>query len=149
MVTGGILPTQGAVGTLQRAEPLDACEPLSNFLKPREASFAIIKRGNCVFDLKVWHAQQAGFQAAIVFNNEDGRELITSKSYYSHGFNCYHFACLISIFGIFISVFIVLIFCLLTVCCSSGCSVQSVPPGGFRPSHICIQEIRRNIDGTF
>ncbi|XP_023772906.1 receptor homology region, transmembrane domain- and RING domain-containing protein 2 [Lactuca sativa] len=63
----------GECGTLFLAEPLDACEPLSN--KTIEDSlnqpFLLIVRGGCSFEDKVRRAQSAGFKAAIVYNNDD------------------------------------------------------------------------------
>lgn len=74
---GGIIPPEGILGVLHKAEPLDGCEPLSNKVTPGDSAFVLIERGGCVFDVKVFFAQQAGFSAVIVFNNEFGRELIT------------------------------------------------------------------------
>ncbi|KAI3761084.1 hypothetical protein L1987_51491 [Smallanthus sonchifolius] len=63
----------GECGTLFQAEPLDACAPLSN--KSIEESvnppFVVIVRGGCSFEDKVRRAQDAGFKAAIVYNNDD------------------------------------------------------------------------------
>ncbi|KAI3777320.1 hypothetical protein L1987_47120 [Smallanthus sonchifolius] len=63
----------GECGTLFQAEPLDACAPLSN--KSIEESvnppFVVIVRGGCSFEDKVRRAQDAGFKAAMVYNNDD------------------------------------------------------------------------------
>lgn len=74
---GGIIPPNGMVGVLQLADPVDGCSPLQNTLAQRSASFALIRRGGCTFDVKVRSAQAAGFRAVVVFNNEVGRDLIT------------------------------------------------------------------------
>eukprot|EP00271_Cylindrocystis_brebissonii_P001138 TRINITY_DN1143_c0_g1_i1.p1 TRINITY_DN1143_c0_g1~~TRINITY_DN1143_c0_g1_i1.p1 ORF type:complete len:397 (+),score=75.12 TRINITY_DN1143_c0_g1_i1:401-1591(+) len=76
---GGQIPPNGIFGSLYKAEPIDACEALK---VPDEAldangTFVIIERGGCVFDIKVAYAQEAGFSAAIVYNNDDTRDLIT------------------------------------------------------------------------
>jgi hypothetical protein len=75
----------GACGVLQLAEPFDACTQLTNKAVPREgvyASFALIIRGTCTFEKKVRNAQAAGFSAAIVYNNEDSSDLVSSKLHY-------------------------------------------------------------------
>eukprot|EP00268_Persea_americana_P000841 TRINITY_DN1025_c0_g1_i3.p1 TRINITY_DN1025_c0_g1~~TRINITY_DN1025_c0_g1_i3.p1 ORF type:complete len:505 (-),score=79.37 TRINITY_DN1025_c0_g1_i3:440-1954(-) len=65
----------GECGTLYLAEPLDACSPLINKAVPGEGAsspFVLVVRGGCNFDDKVRSAQDAGFKAAIIFDNEDG-----------------------------------------------------------------------------
>ncbi|GJP32616.1 hypothetical protein CLOM_g17228 [Closterium sp. NIES-68] len=74
---GGVIPSSGIRGVLRIAEPLDACQPLAHRVKRAERAFALITRGNCLFDTKVLNAQLAGYAAAIVFNNEDSEELIS------------------------------------------------------------------------
>ena len=64
---------------LYRADPPDACERLDFHRNTTGAAFALVERGNCVFDIKVGYAQLAGFSAIIVYNNDLGRELITSE----------------------------------------------------------------------
>lgn len=55
-----------------------ACNPLP----PGSLSgqIALIERGTCVFSLKVFHAQQAGASAAIIFNSESGGEEIINMA---------------------------------------------------------------------
>jgi len=43
-------------------------------------AFLLVERGICNFEVKVHNAQDAGFQAVIVYNNEDDRDLVTSES---------------------------------------------------------------------
>ncbi|XP_047323725.1 receptor homology region, transmembrane domain- and RING domain-containing protein 2-like [Impatiens glandulifera] len=66
----------GEYGKLYLAEPLDACSNLTNKVngtgKDTLLSFALIVRGVCSFEGKVRKAQQAGFKAAIIFDNVDG-----------------------------------------------------------------------------
>ncbi|KAH6765171.1 Protease-associated RING/U-box zinc finger family protein [Perilla frutescens var. frutescens] len=66
----------GICGTLYVAEPLDACSSLTNEIVPvvndTKSSFVLIVRGGCSFDEKVRRAQAAGFQAAIVYDSENG-----------------------------------------------------------------------------
>ncbi|PKA56503.1 RING-H2 finger protein ATL8 [Apostasia shenzhenica] len=69
----------GACGSLHVADPLDACSPIrtnssSNILldQPTGNRLVLIQRGQCSFDRKVRVAQDAGFQAALIF---DDREL--------------------------------------------------------------------------
>ncbi len=47
----------------------DGCEPIINDLSGK---IALIKRGTCNFSLKVYHAQQAGAIAVIIYNNVSG-----------------------------------------------------------------------------
>ncbi|KAL0360100.1 UNVERIFIED_CONTAM: Receptor homology region, transmembrane domain- and RING domain-containing protein 2 [Sesamum radiatum] len=70
------LKGSGLCGTLYLAEPLDACSKLTNKVVPgtneTRSPFVLITRGGCSFDDKVRSAQAAGFQAAIVYDNENG-----------------------------------------------------------------------------
>lgn len=63
----------GECGTLFLADPLDACEPLTNSSIEESINqpFVLIIRGGCSFEEKVRRAQSAGFKAAIVYNNDD------------------------------------------------------------------------------
>ncbi|KAK7925565.1 hypothetical protein WMY93_007875 [Mugilogobius chulae] len=72
---GSRLPKNGLMGVLVVASPLNACTPIEaapplppNFDANTTKLIALIKRYECTFDIKVLHAQQAGFDAAIVFN---------------------------------------------------------------------------------
>ncbi|XP_042479072.1 receptor homology region, transmembrane domain- and RING domain-containing protein 2-like isoform X2 [Macadamia integrifolia] len=72
----------GECGTLYLAEPLDACSPLTNKIdtgKGANASFLLIIRAGCTFEDKVRIAQDAGFKAAIIYDNEDSRGLIAME----------------------------------------------------------------------
>ena len=42
-------------------------------------TFLLVERGICNFLTKVQNAQDAGYAAAIVYDNQDGHDLITSK----------------------------------------------------------------------
>ncbi|XP_057805275.1 receptor homology region, transmembrane domain- and RING domain-containing protein 2-like isoform X2 [Salvia miltiorrhiza] len=73
----------GICGTVSIAEPLDACSLLTN---ERVASkngtrypFVLIVRGGCSFEDKVRRAQAAGFEAAIVYDNETSDLVASSK----------------------------------------------------------------------
>ncbi|KAL0326319.1 UNVERIFIED_CONTAM: Receptor homology region, transmembrane domain- and RING domain-containing protein 2 [Sesamum radiatum] len=70
------LKGSGLCGTLYLADPLDACSPLTNKVVPgtneTRSPFVLVTRGGCSFDDKVRIAQVAGFQAAIVYDNENG-----------------------------------------------------------------------------
>jgi E3 ubiquitin-protein ligase RNF13 len=77
------IPAGGVQGVLYAASPLNSCSPLTNHIEkgPHSASFALVARGSCNFDVKVKNVQDAGFAAAIVFDTEDGfDELVTSMS---------------------------------------------------------------------
>ncbi|KAG8430637.1 hypothetical protein GDO86_020232 [Hymenochirus boettgeri] len=67
---GSPLPIDGMKGSLVQAFPENACTPI---LPPppsdnRTKFIALIRRLDCNFDIKVLHAQQSGFHAAIVHN---------------------------------------------------------------------------------
>lgn len=72
----------GICGVLQVAEPSDACSQLSNKNVSGEGAnspFVLIQRGKCSFETKVQIAQDAGFKAAIIYNNEDSSDLVTMR----------------------------------------------------------------------
>nr|XP_028953813.1 uncharacterized protein LOC103426785 [Malus domestica] len=59
-------------GALLVADPLDACLPLRYGVQSNETDitrFALVERGECTFEDKVQHAQNAGFHAVIVYDN--------------------------------------------------------------------------------
>ncbi|XP_055285350.1 E3 ubiquitin-protein ligase ZNRF4 [Moschus berezovskii] len=67
---GAPLAPGGVRGYLMEAKPANACHPIQG---PRPGSsslgaIVLIRRYDCAFDLKVLHAQRAGFAAAIVHN---------------------------------------------------------------------------------
>lgn len=69
----------GIMGVLYVAKPLNACAKLSN-LTPNHGNYSpvlLVERGGCTFELKVRIAQEAGYEAVVVYNNEDGEELVT------------------------------------------------------------------------
>lgn len=67
----------GENGVIYTAEPLDACTPLTNkVINSSRSSFALIIRGGCHFDEKVGSTQNAGFKAAIVYDDQDNHLLI-------------------------------------------------------------------------
>ncbi|KAI0499511.1 hypothetical protein KFK09_017715 [Dendrobium nobile] len=67
----------GACGSLHIANPLDACSALRHNSSVSRVDpttvdrFVLIERGHCSFDRKVRVAQEAGFQAAIIFDDQD------------------------------------------------------------------------------
>ncbi|KVH98665.1 hypothetical protein Ccrd_023104 [Cynara cardunculus var. scolymus] len=63
----------GEHGTLFLASPLDACSPLINSAIEDDiiSPYVLIIRGGCPFKDKVRRAQDAGFKAAIIYNNDD------------------------------------------------------------------------------
>ncbi|KAL6844248.1 hypothetical protein ACP4OV_025921 [Aristida adscensionis] len=68
----------GINGVVYTAEPLNACSPLTNkAVKGLLSPFALIIRGGCTFDEKVRNAQDAGFKAAIVYDNENSGVLVS------------------------------------------------------------------------
>ncbi|XP_029030010.1 E3 ubiquitin-protein ligase RNF167 [Betta splendens] len=67
------LPKEGLMGMLVVSHPLNACTPIDPPPPlPHDANitkvFVLIKRYECNFDIKVLHAQRAGYSAAIVHN---------------------------------------------------------------------------------
>ncbi|KAK7357118.1 hypothetical protein VNO80_16401 [Phaseolus coccineus] len=69
----------GQYGVLYLAEPLDACTELTNKVErlPNVSSpFALVVRGGCSFEEKVRRAQKAGFEAVIVYDNEEDGVLV-------------------------------------------------------------------------
>ncbi|KAH6764069.1 receptor homology region transmembrane domain ring H2 motif protein 1 [Perilla frutescens var. frutescens] len=68
-------------GGLRVAEPLDACSPLLDEVEDRgddeRASIVLIVRGKCAFEEKIRNAQEAGFRAAIVYDDRRNHNLIS------------------------------------------------------------------------
>lgn len=65
------LAPEGVQGYLMEAKPANACHPIEGPQLVDNSSLGaivLIRRYDCTFDLKVLHAQQAGFKAAIVHN---------------------------------------------------------------------------------
>jgi E3 ubiquitin-protein ligase RNF13 len=70
----------GVNGIVYTAEPLNACGPLTiKAVEGPPSPFALIIRGGCTFDEKVKNAQDAGFKAAIVYDNENSGVLVSSN----------------------------------------------------------------------
>lgn len=72
---GSPLPKDGLMGILVVSHPLNGCAPMdpppplpSSFDANTTKFVALIRRYDCNFDIKVLHAQQAGYSAAIVHN---------------------------------------------------------------------------------
>ena len=89
------VPTSGIVGALHIANPPDACSPLVKPTGERAntaASFVLVQRGQCNFESKVRTAQEAGYKAVIVYNDQDDHELITSTFPYIFLCQCCSFA---------------------------------------------------------
>lgn len=56
---------------LVAAQPATACEPLARATLPGAA--ALVARGNCSFAEKAKAVQAAGFEAMLLFNNDEGK----------------------------------------------------------------------------
>jgi len=68
----------GVNGVLYAVEPMDACSPLrTKAIEGSASPFALVIRGGCQFDDKVRNAQNAGFKAAVVYDNEDNGILVS------------------------------------------------------------------------
>ncbi|XP_066345005.1 receptor homology region, transmembrane domain- and RING domain-containing protein 1-like isoform X2 [Miscanthus floridulus] len=68
----------GVSGVVYASEPLNACSPLKiKAVNGSPSPFALIIRGGCAFDEKVKNAQDAGFKAAIVYDNENSGVLVS------------------------------------------------------------------------
>lgn len=75
---GAPLGDKGIVGKFASAHPADACEKIQK--SPAFSCFALIRRGNCRFDEKVLNAQEAGFQAAVIYNDRSDELIPMSGS---------------------------------------------------------------------
>lgn len=67
---GATLGDKGIVGRFASANPPDACGPAIQ-PSPAFSCFALIRRGKCNFDVKALNAQRAGFQAAVIYNDQN------------------------------------------------------------------------------
>uniref|UniRef100_A0A8C8VIU4 Uncharacterized protein n=1 Tax=Pelusios castaneus TaxID=367368 RepID=A0A8C8VIU4_9SAUR len=68
---GPPVPREGLRGYLTEAAPANACQPIGSppaSSNSSEVFIALIRRSGCPFGVKVLHAQQAGYKAAIVHN---------------------------------------------------------------------------------
>ncbi|XP_019406239.1 PREDICTED: E3 ubiquitin-protein ligase RNF167-like [Crocodylus porosus] len=68
---GPPLPRRGMIGYLIEAMPANACHPMESPATSSNSSrndILLIRRPNCTFGAKVFHTQQAGYRAAIVYN---------------------------------------------------------------------------------
>ncbi|KAJ3588981.1 hypothetical protein NHX12_009831 [Muraenolepis orangiensis] len=71
---GSSLPKEGLKGVLVASRPMNACLAIDPPPLPPKGDanltkfIVLIKRNDCNFDIKVLHAQQAGYSAAIVHN---------------------------------------------------------------------------------
>ncbi|XP_065880896.1 receptor homology region, transmembrane domain- and RING domain-containing protein 2 [Euphorbia lathyris] len=74
------IKSSGECGSLYLGEPLDACSNLKNKagnVSNSTSPYVLIIRGGCSFEDKVRRAQQAGFKAAIVYDDEDDGILVS------------------------------------------------------------------------
>ncbi|GAB2291183.1 hypothetical protein Dimus_025442 [Dionaea muscipula] len=73
--------SNGVCGNLYAADPIDACSTLTNDVNSggnNSSPFALIVRGGCSFEEKVRIAQEARFEAVIVYDNVDGGSLVAN-----------------------------------------------------------------------
>lgn len=64
------------------ADPPEACSPIRNistFGEPKKVWFALIVRGQCTFEEKILNVQEAGYRAAIVYDDRPKADLLYSK----------------------------------------------------------------------
>ncbi|XP_010170185.1 E3 ubiquitin-protein ligase RNF13-like [Antrostomus carolinensis] len=79
---GPRLPAEGLTGYLTRVIPANACSPIENPPASRTSSktyIALIQSSDCSFVKKVLHAQEAGYQAALVYS-VDSEQLVAVMS---------------------------------------------------------------------
>lgn len=70
----------GICGSLRAADPAEACSPIKNGGGATgRGAFVLVARGNCSFEDKVRAAQQAGFAAAVVYDDEEKASLYSSE----------------------------------------------------------------------
>jgi E3 ubiquitin-protein ligase RNF13 len=70
----------GICGSLRAADPADACAPIRNRAGSGPGmAFVLIARGNCSFEGKVLEAQLAGYDAAVVYDDEEKASLYSSE----------------------------------------------------------------------
>lgn len=64
------LAPEGVRGYLMEAKPANACQPIQGpwLGNGSLGAIVLIRRYDCTFDVKVLHAQQAGFKVAIIHN---------------------------------------------------------------------------------
>lgn len=71
----------GICGSLHLADPIDACFPLRNRSGESggesSSRFVLIARGLCSFERKVRNAQDAGFAAAIIYDDQEKNSLFS------------------------------------------------------------------------
>ena len=74
------MKASGVNDIVYAAEPLNACSPLTiKAVEGLPSPFALVIRGGCAFDEKVKNVQNAGFKAAIVYDNENSGVLVSSN----------------------------------------------------------------------
>jgi len=82
MFSAPVVRRSGEYGLLYAAEPLDACSYLTNMAEKGSKfrpSYVLIVRGGCSFEEKIRNAQEAGYKAAIVYNDRYEELLVRSK----------------------------------------------------------------------
>eukprot|EP00038_Savillea_parva_P006173 m.162143 g.162143 ORF g.162143 m.162143 type:complete len:358 (-) comp12149_c0_seq1:83-1156(-) len=82
---GGALDENGLLGIVVKANNTYGCSRIQEAPKGQNY-IALIERGgtNCTFTMKVRHAQEAGFAAAIVYDDEDSSDLVIMESDSDH-----------------------------------------------------------------
>ena len=87
-MTAPKVPSTGVCGIIFLSNPFNACTPLDSDYVTSLAStkecvkslrFVLVSRGLCSFEVKVRHAQDAGYDAIIVADNIGRHQLLTSK----------------------------------------------------------------------